>query len=252
MLRFCSKVQRSMRAARRTVPIATDFESAIASLDVPLLSDQVQALQYKRETELVLLPTPPPEDPFHKHAILPPALLGPELGAQEALKAFHRNPKFLPPLPSAHTYRTTSFLPPRENDSRRIRELATDEGKLGEQALRKLAGAVKLDAAHPVDPETHKEAVSSKILPVRSRRLRRKSFNEAAVFEDTMRNFLKGEVDGFELGPMVTAEKGFRMPEDSQLKRRPTPPVADMAPDTESSSRRLTESRMEGVEVTEL
>jgi hypothetical protein len=226
ILKFCAQVRRSMTVARRTAPTATDFDSAIFALDVPRLDDQIRVYQMQPEINPRLLPTPPPDDPFHNHVELPTIVLGEDLGGQAALKQFHPNPSFLPPLPSAHTYRTSAVLPVREMDSRRIRELATEEGKLGEQALRKLAGAVKLDAAHPVDPETHKQAVSSHVgVGVRQRRKRRiiPQASEAELFEDTMRDLLKAESDGFELGPMVTSEKAYRMPDDGQAKRRMRP-----------------------------
>lgn len=209
-----------MTAARRNVPVATDFDSAIYALDVPRLDDQITVYRTQPEINPRLLPTPPPDDPFHKYVELPAAVLGADLGGQTALKKFHPNPSFLPPLPSAHTYRGSAVFPIRETDSRRIRELATEEGKLGEQALRKLAGAVKLDAAHPVDPETHKQAVSGQT----SRRQKKKGqprATEAELFEETMRDLLKQESDGFELGPIVTSEKSYRMPDEGQLKRRP-------------------------------
>ena len=250
MLKFCSKVRRSMQAARRTIPIAPDFESAIAALDVPQLEDQIKAYQTKRVTNPVLLPTPPPEDSFHRDTGLPASLLGPELDVQASLKAFHHRPNFLPPLPSAHTYKSTNFFPKRETDSRRIRELATEEGKLGEQALRKLAGAVKLDAAHPVDPETHEQALSAAVKP-RLRKQKRKSVNEAALFEDTMRDLLMGEPDGFELGPLVTSEKVIRMPDDGQLKRRPRAEPVDKSAETGLAPPNAADGRMEGVEVME-
>ena len=36
-----------------------------------------------------------------------------------------------------------------------------------------------------------------------------------------MRDLLRAEPEGFELGPIVTSEKQYRMPDDSQVKRRP-------------------------------
>lgn len=210
-----------MTAARRNVPVATDFESAIYSLDVPRFDDQIRAYQTQPEINPRLLPTPPPDDPFHNHIELPAIILGEDLGGQTALKQFHPNPSFLPPLPSAHTYKNSAVLPVREVDSRRIRELATEEGKLGEQALRKLAGAVKLDAAHPVDPETHKQAVSSQTSTRQKKKRAMPQATEAELFEDTMRDLLKAESDGFELGPMVTSEKAYRMPDEGTVKRRP-------------------------------
>jgi hypothetical protein len=47
-------------------------------------------------------------------------------------------PTHLPDLPSKHTYQHTSIYSKREDDARRIRELATEEGVLAERAMRKL------------------------------------------------------------------------------------------------------------------
>ena len=187
------------------------------TLALPLERDQVLSYRTKPIVNPPLLPTPPPEDPFHDNVELPPSFLGPELNRTSALKRFALNTSSLPPLPSAHTYRDTGVFPHRETDSRRLRELATEEGKLGEQALRKLAGAVKVDAAHPVDVETRKQAA----VPVLLGRTRKKpEVTEEAVFEEAMRDLLKAESEGFELGPIVTSEKQFRMPDDAQVKRR--------------------------------
>lgn len=52
-------------------------------------------------------------------------------------------PAHLPPLPSKHSYRETIELPTRERDPKKIRELATEEGRMGEEALRRLLSGVK-------------------------------------------------------------------------------------------------------------
>lgn len=209
-----------MLVARRIAPTATDFESAIHAVDFPRPDDQLVPYRTKPAINAPLLPTPPPEDAFHDSLKLSPSFLGPDLNPQNALKRFSTNTSALPPLPSAHTYRDTAVYPHRETDARKIRELATEEGKLGEQALRKLAGAVKLDAAHPLEAESRKEGEAR--VPVKTGRRRRKvDTAEETVFEDTMRELLKAEPEGFELGPIVTSEKGYRMPDDAQVKRRP-------------------------------
>ncbi|KIW76428.1 hypothetical protein Z517_11174 [Fonsecaea pedrosoi CBS 271.37] len=221
MLRFLSKVRRSMLAARRTYPIATDFETAIDVLDIPRPDDQLAPYQTQPSINPPLLPTPPPEDEFHNLVELPASFLGPGLDGHGELKRFSFTTKGLPELPSAHTYRDTPVYPDRQSDSRKIRELATHEGKLGEQALRKLAGAVKLDAAHPLETEI----ISSKQKPpVVIRRKRWKTgvdLSEEAVFEETLRDLLAKERGGFELGPIVNCEKSYRMPEELMTKRGP-------------------------------
>lgn len=217
----CEKVQRSMLAARRTVPIAPDFDAAFYALDVPVPEDQLQPYSTKVEINRPLLPTPPPEDEFHVTHDLPEHLLGPELSRQQDLKKFSFNTSSLPPVPSAHTYRDSEVFQRRETDSKKIRERATEEGKLGEQALRKLAGAVKLEAALSTEPETRY------VQDYRPKRLRRKPvLTEEAMFEDTMRDLLISEPGDFELGPVVSAEKQYRMPDEGRVKRRPVTTTA--------------------------
>ena len=169
-----------------------------------------------------MLPTPPPDDAFHGNVNPPDSFLGPKLNSQGDLRRFSRTTSSLPPLPSAHTYKDTAVFPQRETDTRRIRELATEEGKLGEQALRRLAGAVKLDAAHPLDTE-HKKEKEIPAQPRAGRSRKKTDPTEASVFEDTVQEMLNAEPEGFELGPLVTSEKGYRMPDDAQMKRRPLP-----------------------------
>ncbi|KAK5075237.1 hypothetical protein LTS08_001681 [Lithohypha guttulata] len=209
-----SKVQRFMLAARRTVPVAVDFDAAFYALNVPVPEDQLEKYPSTVEINRPLLPTPPPDDEFHHSFELPEHLLGPELSRQQDLRKFSFNTKALPPVPSAHTYRDTAVFDKRETDPKTIRERATEEGKLGEQALRKLAGALKADAVLSISPEARY------IQDRRPRRLRREPvMTEEAMFEETMRNLLLDE-PGFELGPVVSCEKQYRMPDEGRVRRR--------------------------------
>src|SRR5947209_414432 len=106
-----------MLAARRTVPIASDFESALYALDIPRPDDQLRSQRTTAEVNPPLLPTPPPEDEFHDRVTLPASFLGSELSKQEDLKRFGFNISSLPPLPSAHTYKDTPVFSQREKDS---------------------------------------------------------------------------------------------------------------------------------------
>ncbi|OAL30203.1 hypothetical protein AYO22_01719 [Fonsecaea multimorphosa] len=234
MLKFLSKVRRSMIAARRTCPIATDFETAVDVLDVPRPDDQLGPYQTQPSINRPLLPTPPPEDEFHNFVELPASFLGPGLDGHGELKKFSFTTRGLPELPSAHTYRNTPVYPDRLADNRKIRELATQEGKLGEQALRKLAGAVKLDAAHPLDTEAISSKKKSAPIVRRKRWKTGVDLSEEAVFEETLRDLLTKERGGFELGPIVNCEKAYRMPEELMVKRRA--PVNDTLAEKRSSS----------------
>lgn len=50
-------------------------------------------------------------------------------------------PNHFPPFPSMHTYKMTPEVPERVNDPRKIRELAIEDGRTAEQALRRVLGA---------------------------------------------------------------------------------------------------------------
>lgn len=70
-----------------------------------------------------------------------PLIIHPSLsGAEERAQAKHIPPHF-PQFPSLHTYRHTPVYPERELDVRKIRERATEDGRHGEEALRKLVRA---------------------------------------------------------------------------------------------------------------
>jgi len=52
---------------------------------------------------------------------------------------------------------------------------------------------------------------------------------EEAMFEETMRELLKTEPGDFELGPLVSSEKQYRMPDEGRVKRRPVSTTNDPA-----------------------
>lgn len=224
ILNLCSAVRTHMRAARRTVPIATDFQSAVTFLNVPLDSSQMLPYQTKPIINPTLLPTPPPDDVFHTSTSLPAKILGPELSAQKRPSFI---PSTLPALPSKHTYRDTAVYPGRETDARRIRELATSEGKLGEEALRKLT-SVNTHSISTYDTEPPEVDLSPK--PWRRKKKGPKPVSMEQAFEETMRDLMKAEGGGatsFELGPIVNSEKRLWRPDEvSVRKAQPEKPKA--------------------------
>jgi hypothetical protein len=225
ILKFLSRVRLSMSSSRRTMPIPPDFSSALVSLNCALPTDQLKPYTHQPAINPPLYPTPPPDDEYHNITPLPSKFLGPELDGHGRLRQYTYATKGLPELPSAHTFRDTPVFPKRESDTRRIRELATHEGKLGEQALRKLAGAARLDASsHPIDTNASDSRTQKQASTTRQQRRKRWKNTidtpEEVVFEETVRELLGKEAGGFELGPIVNAEKGFRMPDDVAVKRR--------------------------------
>jgi hypothetical protein len=99
-----------------------------------------------------LLPTPPPEEPDPKVDF---PFLGPDLSGTAHRGALSYIPKHFPTFPSRHTYRETDVFTRREIDPRKVREQATEEGRLGEEALRKLTRAAK-DNRTPMQKGTEK------------------------------------------------------------------------------------------------
>ena len=216
ILNLCSAVRTHMRAARRTIPIATDFQSAVTFLNVPLDSSQLLPYHTKPVINPTLLPTPPPDDAFHTSTSLPAEILGPDLSAQKRPSFI---PSTLPALPSKHTYKDTAVYPVRETDARRIRELATSEGKLGEEALRKLT-SVNTHSISTYDIEPPEVDPSPK--PWRRKRKGPKPVSIEQAFEETMRDLMKADGGGalsFELGPIVNSEKRLWRPDEVPMRR---------------------------------
>lgn len=141
MLRFLKTVTQSMGVARRTQPIPQDFILALSrqQLAPSSLMPHLEPLLPASATQPPIPPPAPAEPP-------PPNLegmLGPVLtGASD--KAERRYiPSHFPNFPSKHTWQATHVYTSREIDPRKIRERATQEGILAEQALRKLMSASK-------------------------------------------------------------------------------------------------------------
>ena len=134
MLHFLAMVRTSMMAARRVEPVPTDFIYALAMHDI----SPSQLLPHLKHTipPEVTLPNVEPPDPQEPL----PVDVAPILGTDLAIRSKDSYiPEQMPPFPSKHTYIRTDQFVEREDDARKIRELATQEGIQAEQALRKLA-----------------------------------------------------------------------------------------------------------------
>ena len=135
---FLAGVRQSMLACRRTQPIAQDYLYALhacqlslrtflphldppvspSKSQVPLSRDEELKDRKKKETKGI--------EPLLKE------------GGDETSKTFL--PQHFPSFPSKHTYKSTAQFTSREEDARKIREHATEEGRMGEEALRRLVG----------------------------------------------------------------------------------------------------------------
>lgn len=136
MTNFLTAVRLSMLSCRRTRPLPQDF----------LHSLHTHQLQLRTLLPHLDPPVPPSKSQFaldvesvdEKEQVLTrPDILW---NGSDKKPDFYV-PQHFPPFPSTHTYKATPVFPEREIDSRRIRERAMEEGRLGEQALRRLMGA---------------------------------------------------------------------------------------------------------------
>ncbi|QIW94838.1 hypothetical protein AMS68_000356 [Peltaster fructicola] len=142
MLRFATEVRISMQGQRRTQPTAQDFSMALSRTEN---TRAPRVLRPQLDIELpenisyptIPLPEPAPEPVPDFSRLLKPLIES-------------RPPRWIPShfplLPAQHTWKATEVWPTREKDSRKMREKATEEGMLAEQALRKLAAAAKAGA----------------------------------------------------------------------------------------------------------
>ncbi|KAL2855358.1 hypothetical protein BJY01DRAFT_231681 [Aspergillus pseudoustus] len=141
LLKLASYVRASMLSSRRVQPIPNDFEYALKRhhLSVNSLLPYLQP-PAKIEPIPTQLPSPPPEEE-DDFKVLPS--LG--LSGEDDRTRSPYIPKHFPEFPSKHTYRHTPVFTERERDPRKIRERAADDGRHGEEALRKLARAAFKD-----------------------------------------------------------------------------------------------------------
>lgn len=138
MAHYLADVRQSMLSCRRTQAIPQDFLQALHTHQLSLRSllPHLDPPVNPSRTQFPLqLDTAQDIDEQHLR------FLGPLLNADpnEKLRAYV--PKHFPELPSKHTYKATPEYAAHEQDPRKVREKATEEGRLGEEALRRLVGA---------------------------------------------------------------------------------------------------------------
>lgn len=141
MLHISTFIRQSMLSSRRTQPVPQDFEHALKHSR--LSPDDLRPYITTPRTVApipTLLPSPPPEDEVTRKLPFLNALR-----VEEGQTNRSYVPKHFPDFPSKHTYSTTAVFTERDNDPRKIREQAAEDGRHGEEALRKLAGAAFRD-----------------------------------------------------------------------------------------------------------
>ena len=210
-----------MVACRRAKPLFVDFEWAFDRTKVPhqwregeLPFEELEhdvLLPPNDNSAITLLPTPPPEDQE------PPSL--DELSISRT-GAANREKKFLPTsfptLPAPHAYKQTEVYSKREADPRKIRELATEEGRMGEDALRKLAGATRIETKLNIQDGPKEKARKldwSGKEPVSADNMFERTM-ESIMMKEMLESSDLGEGGAevkFELGPIVNWERAYYM-----------------------------------------
>lgn len=155
MAHFLSEVRQSMISCRRFQATPQDFLQALHTNQlslralIPHLAPPVspQLSQFRLDTR------PTDETEFQEYQSISTLLAGPDT---DTTKSFI--PKHFPTLPDKHTYQATPEYAVREWDPRKIRECATEQGRLGEEALRKLVTA---GTSHALDTKSEKRRVPS-------------------------------------------------------------------------------------------
>lgn len=138
MAHYLADVRQSMLSCRRTQAIPQDFlqalhthqlslRSLLPHLDPPVSPSRTQ---FPLQMEIA-------QDNEEQHL----RFLGPLLNADPNEKLRVYIPQHFPELPSKHTYKATPEYAEHEQDQRKVREKATEEGRLGEEALRRLVRA---------------------------------------------------------------------------------------------------------------
>ena len=143
MTKFLANVRMSMTSARRTETVAHDWIYALTTAGLRGSGALEQHFDTGEIPPSLLLPQFEPPAPPEPQPISTDALLGPELSGKTDKEARAYIPNHFPPFPSKNTYKATPVFTDRENDPRKIREKATEEGILAEQSLRKLMAAQK-------------------------------------------------------------------------------------------------------------
>ena len=193
MAHYLADVRQSMLSCRRTTAIPQDFLQALHTHQLslrsllphlcPPIAPQLSQLPLQAERA---------QDDEQHHL----RFLGPILNSAPDEHIRKHVPNHFPAFPSKHTYKATPDFPERENDPRKIRERATQEGRLGEEALRRLVGA---GATRSAQESLHAEQKGS------TRARRNQLWMETMQAVASEGEEVKGQDPGL---PSVSEEKG--------------------------------------------
>jgi hypothetical protein len=205
MLDFLGHASASMQNNRRTKPTALDFATALASTrpthTASLLEPQL-SLSIPADISCPVIPDPDPAPspaPDFSHLLQPLITVRPPPYI----------PNHFPSLPPRHAWKQTAVFPEREKDARKMREKATEEGMLAENALRRLAAAAKTGA---LNAERKRHDALSGVGKVRNGA--RRGRGGVGVAEDTFADVLKDiggtdEVLDLDMDGTATKEDGM-------------------------------------------
>ncbi|KAL9598107.1 MAG: hypothetical protein Q9179_004032 [Wetmoreana sp. 5 TL-2023] len=142
MYGFLADVRRSMLSCRRTQTTAQDFLQALHThqLSLRALLPHLRPPISPQDARIILPYEPQEKDEQYNHESL-----GTRLNSAVVEQRKRYVPQHFPVLPGKHTYKATAVYPVREEDPRKVRERATEEGRLGEEALRRLVSARTID-----------------------------------------------------------------------------------------------------------
>jgi transcription initiation factor TFIID subunit 8 len=223
MLNFLEHTRTSMMSSRRSHPIPQDWVYALARL-------RVTSSDLDPHVKMPLAPeiTQPPLVPYAPDSpTLPPAesVLGPKLLPIRQKYI----PQHLPPIPSRHTWEQTPSYPKREEDARKIREKATEEGVQAEKAMRKLmtsavhAKSTKKDRRSAKDQWVWDEAMKEVLRMDEEQRLRDEVAEameyEADAFRNGVSNNASEAQPDIDSKMLVNYEEKFWRPTGQKRKR---------------------------------
>jgi len=160
---FLSKITSSMLNGRRSQPTPLDYYYGLEQFDIPIasLKPHLKPPIPPTKSQIQLQPLPFVDEELEKQKFKElTRLLGKELdGAADKEKRSHIPKKFIP-YPSKHTYKFTPRDNKRETDTRKIRETAAKEARLGEEALRRLISVGKSGKANDVKKSASRDTHS--------------------------------------------------------------------------------------------
>ena len=156
MAHFLTSVRNSMLSCRRTQTIPQDFLYALDAHQLTLRSllPHLDPPVPPEKTQPPLIAQPVRDNETQDHTRLLTNLLN---DTTQQNPSVPQVPAHFPNLPSKHTYQFEEIYTSRETDPKKVRERATEDGRLGEGALRKLVNAHTSESFTPLSrPQSRK------------------------------------------------------------------------------------------------